>query len=477
MNINSTVRVMASYHRDYEQVERKASMATTITTESKSIITTKKSITSTVSSDLRRPSTPLSIAERFMSGNYKPQNTIITKVVDKSSLITAIPLTSTAIADTPINQHTDRFSALVSCAPPSPPPPAAAADDDNDNDAPVLFTLTFDSEPQDVSRLAYQSFTPHPLDNTHTKTRRNTKCNSGCSEMHNNKNNKRKSKANVHKNQHHQHRRHHHRKHSRNNKIDIIKSVANSEDVVPEISEKSKEGIWVSSCCFIQWAGSSKQDPILPLKHRHAKDADRRRRCCCCWGRRAWVMLAFLAVLVVTVLVFFFWPRIPLIRIEGAINTIPTKVTQTQQGGRTSNVAFESTWLLNITMDNRRNFFTTRFNRIHIIAKDAMTGLLIGKGLNNNVEAGIVVYLPGKAISTIQLPISVNYQARDSTDATFSNLMRACHTNTTMASGHHSLSIHFWFTLYLFGLDWLGYKPTLIATPATGGFFCPSVVY
>lgn len=176
----------------------------------------------------------------------------------------------------------------------------------------------------------------------------------------------------------------------------------------------------------------------------------------------------------VAVLVFFFWPRIPLIRIEGAINTIPTKVTQTQQGGRTSNVAFESTWLLNITMDNRRNFFTTRFNRIQIIAKDAMTGLLIGKGLNNNVEAGIVVYLPGKEISTIQLPISVNYQARDNTDPTFSNLVRACNTNSTLEMGHHSLSIHFWFTLYIFGLDWLGYKPTLIATPATGGFFCPS---
>lgn len=179
----------------------------------------------------------------------------------------------------------------------------------------------------------------------------------------------------------------------------------------------------------------------------------------------------------VAVLVFFFWPRIPLIRIEGAINTIPTKVTQTQQGGRISNVAFESTWLLNITMDNRRNFFTTRFNRIQIIAKDAMTGLLIGKGLNNNVEAGIVVYLPGKEISTIQLPISVNYQARDNTDPTFSNLVRACNTNNTLEMGHHSLSIHFWFTLYIFGLDWLGYKPTLIATPATGGFFCPSASF
>ncbi|CAO3655244.1 unnamed protein product [Mucor fragilis] len=439
-----------------EQIERKTSMATTITIASRPHIATKKSITSTISSDVRRPSTPLSIAERFMSSHYKPQDTtIITKVVDERFFAPSTPpLTSTMITDTPINQHTDEPSVSVPCSPAAP-----------------VFSLSFDSEPQDITDAC---FAPHPLDSTHTKTRRKAKCNSGCSEMHHHSNSKRKPKTDVHRKKRHQqqHHHHHHHKHGRNNRIDVIKAVAIDDHALPEKPETSKVGVWVGSCCFIQWVGSSKQDPILPIKQR---DPDRHS---CCWGRRAWVMLAFLAVLMSAVLVFFFWPRIPLIRIEGAINTIPTKVTQTQQGGRTSNVAFESTWLLNITMDNRRNFFTTRFNRIQIIAKDAMTGLLIGKGLNNNVEAGIVVYLPGKEISTIQLPISVNYQARDSTDATFSNLMRACHhTNTTTASGHHSLSIHFWFTLYLFGLDWLGYRPTLIATPATGGFSCPSVLY
>jgi hypothetical protein len=179
------------------------------------------------------------------------------------------------------------------------------------------------------------------------------------------------------------------------------------------------------------------------------------------------------------VLIFFFWPRLPLIRIEGSVNTVPTKVTQTQGGGKITNVAFETTWLLNVTMDNRRNYFTTRFNRIQIIVKDALTGLLIGKGVHS------MVYLPGYTISTIQLPIAVNYQARDNADTTFSNLIRACiyhntTSNDTMLSSnttkfnHHSLSIQFGFTLYIFGLDWVGYKPTVIATPAAGGFFCPS---
>ncbi|EPB88647.1 hypothetical protein HMPREF1544_04519 [Mucor circinelloides 1006PhL] len=444
-------------YRDQQQepIDRKASMATTITIVSRPTMVTKKSTTSTVVSDSRRPSAPLSIAERFMSSNYRLQdNTIITKA-DGFSFDTSTSLTTaTASIDSPINQ-TDRLSVSVSSpslsSPPPPPPP--------------LFSSCFDPKSQDVNS-PYEYSAPHPLDKTHSNARRKAKCNSGCSKMHNCK---RKSKASLYRKQHHSHNH----KHGRNNKIDIIKAIAADDDTVPEKPKNSEVGMWVGSCCFIQCGGGlGKQDPILPTKHRHHRDGR-----CCCWGRRAWVIITFLMVLMIAVLVFFFWPRIPLIRIEGAINTIPTKVTQTQQGGRTSNVAFESTWLLNITMDNRRNFFTTRFNRIQIIAKDAMTGLLIGKGLNNNVEAGIVVYLPGKEISTIQLPISVNYQARDTTDTTFSNLMKACHVNSTTESSHHSLSIHFWFTLYIFGLDWLGYKPTLIATPATGGFFCPSLLY
>ncbi|GAA5801555.1 hypothetical protein HPULCUR_007003 [Helicostylum pulchrum] len=193
----------------------------------------------------------------------------------------------------------------------------------------------------------------------------------------------------------------------------------------------------------------------------------------CFWfcGRREWVIITFLSVILSFVLAFILWPRTPLIRIEGAKLTVPNKVTQTQHGTERmmmSNVAFESVWVLNITMDNRRNYLSTRFNRIQIIAKDALTGLLIGKGQQDDNN----IYLPGHTISTIQLPISVNYQARDRSDTTFSNLLRAC-TNTTEVQ-HHSLSIQFWFTLYIFGLDWLGYKPSVIATPATGGFFCPS---
>lgn len=247
------------------------------------------------------------------------------------------------------------------------------------------------------------------------------------------------------------------------------------------------KGIWIGHCCFIRYGSSKgKLKTPPPLPPPYTKNDYYNSFCCCCFGRRLWVFTVFVFVLFLAVLVFFFWPRLPLIRVEGAINTIPTKVTQTQQGGKITNVAFETAWLLNITMDNRRNYFTTRFNKIQIIVKDALTGLLIGKGVHNTADNSedTTIYLPGYTISTIQLPISISYQARDNSDTTFSNLIRACvyhnmtiattATNSTANFNHHSLSIQFWFTAYIFGLDWIGYKPTVIATPAAGGFFCPS---
>jgi hypothetical protein len=179
------------------------------------------------------------------------------------------------------------------------------------------------------------------------------------------------------------------------------------------------------------------------------------------------------------VLAVVLWPRIPLIRVEGAQLSSSAKVTQTQQyvnNAIIGNVAFESTWLLNITMDNRSNLLNTRFDKIQIVAKDAMTGLPIGKSLNDNI-----IWVAGHTISTIQLPMAINYQARDRSDATFSNLLRACiDISTVVGEGgqqqHSSLPIQFWFTLYLFGLDWFGYKASVIATPATGGFVCPTSI-
>ncbi|KAI8146988.1 hypothetical protein BJV82DRAFT_575760 [Fennellomyces sp. T-0311] len=243
-----------------------------------------------------------------------------------------------------------------------------------------------------------------------------------------------------------------------------------------EAQEGSKpRGMWIG-CCFFS-CGSQRP------RQKHMEET-RPRKC----GRRAWVFGSFIFFILLITAAYLLWPRTPLMRIEGATLLAPARITETHQGVMVGNVAFESQWNVNVTVDNRQNRVPTRLTRIEVLAKDALTGLVIGKGLHNdnNNDEGAETTLPANMISTIQLPIYLDYQARDDTDTTFATLKKACtqqppktyhdsKTNQTITEQpkRESLQLHFWITLHIFGLDWLGYRPTVIAAPATGGFACP----
>ncbi|CEP19077.1 hypothetical protein [Parasitella parasitica] len=256
--------------------------------------------------------------------------------------------------------------------------------------------------------------------------------------------------------------------------------------------EQQSRGFWIG-CCFIscgqrpsrrtiEQRQKQKREKEMEQQQQQQESNPKKRGC----GRRGWVFFTFLSLIVAVLVAYFLWPRTPLMRIEGASLTSPAKITETKQGVMVGNVAFESEWLVNITVDNRQNHVPTRLVQIQVLAKDALTGLIIGKGVHNDDPNPEHIVLAPNAISTIQLPIRVDYQARDSTDTTFVDLTKACSPQhmaplnspnssvvSTNTSQREALPLHFWITLHFFGLDWLGYKPTVIATPATGGFACP----
>ncbi|KAL0092381.1 hypothetical protein J3Q64DRAFT_1672356 [Phycomyces blakesleeanus] len=238
-------------------------------------------------------------------------------------------------------------------------------------------------------------------------------------------------------------------------------------------------GFWIG-CCFFSCGQRPSQSTLSrqQQQRREKEGEERQAKANSNCGRRSWVICTFFTVIMAAVISYLLWPRTPLMRIEGASLTSAAKITQTRQGIMIGNAAFETEWLVNVTVDNRQNRIPTRLVAIQVIAKDALTGLLIGKGLHNNDPSPEVIVLPPRAISTIQLPIRVDYQARDASDTTFVDLSKACTPQPATANltqgQRESLQLHFWITLHLFGLDWLGYKPTVIATPATGGFACPT---
>lgn len=246
--------------------------------------------------------------------------------------------------------------------------------------------------------------------------------------------------------------------------------------------DNNARGFWVG-CCFVSCGQRpSRQTIEQRQKQRREKEIDEdirpKNRG---FGRRGWVFCTFLSLLVFILITYFLWPRTPLMRIEGASLTLPAKITETRQGVMVGNVAFESEWMVNITVDNRQNHIPTRLVQVQVLAKDALTGLVIGKGLRNDDPNPEHIILAPNTISTIQIPIHVDYQARDSTDTTFVDLSKACspqqlipfNSPDLQTTTREALPLHFWITLHFFGLDWLGYKPTVIAAPATGGFACP----
>jgi hypothetical protein len=263
--------------------------------------------------------------------------------------------------------------------------------------------------------------------------------------------------------------------------ISTTKLKKQQVETEPKNDSNNARGFWIG-CCFVS-CGHRPSRKIIEQhqKQRREKESEgdvrpKNRG----FGRRGWVFCTFLSLLVIILITFFLWPRTPLMRIEGASLTSPAKITETRQGLMVGNVAFESEWLVNITVDNRQNHVPTRLVQVQVLAKDALTGLVIGKGLHNDDPNPESIVLAPNAISTIQLPIRVDYQARDSTDTTFLDITKACSPQSSnyldkssQSNQRESLPLHFWITLHFFGLDWLNYKPTVIATPATGGFACP----
>ncbi|KAI9258563.1 hypothetical protein BY458DRAFT_548940 [Sporodiniella umbellata] len=184
-----------------------------------------------------------------------------------------------------------------------------------------------------------------------------------------------------------------------------------------------------------------------------------------CRGKPLCAIISFVLIIMITIAAFLLWPRTPLIRIDRATLLSDAKTTEMRHGP-INLVAYESGWKIKLIIDNRQNYITTRFNRIKITAKDAMSGSNIGKGQEDSIM------LPGNTISSIELPLHINYRTQDPYDTTIMYLQRACN-NTKSSDSHIALSVHFSVTLYIFMLEQLNYIPRITAVPATGGFYCP----
>ncbi|RUO96764.1 hypothetical protein BC936DRAFT_141484 [Jimgerdemannia flammicorona] len=202
------------------------------------------------------------------------------------------------------------------------------------------------------------------------------------------------------------------------------------------------------------WNPTATPTPDLPTIPRK-----RTRRCCCGVKRRTCVFIAFGTCVVIGIIAYFCWPRIPIPTIGGA-----SLVDGTSFGTSTAPV-IKADWLVNVSLDSRDNYIPIRFSTISIIISHSLNYNVIGKGS----LSGAV--LNPRGIQTIQLPIAIDYETQSNTDATWRHLYDACGPQKAGASV--ALQISFTITFEVWGLSWTNWKPSVVATAGGSGLKCP----
>ncbi|ORX51672.1 hypothetical protein DM01DRAFT_1337181 [Hesseltinella vesiculosa] len=194
-------------------------------------------------------------------------------------------------------------------------------------------------------------------------------------------------------------------------------------------------------------------------------------------ARRCILFCAFFFIALAALILFFLWPRVPLLRLDHATAIQPAVLqNQTNIHGNLwlENFIFSTQWLINVTADNRGNYLPTCINQVSVIAKDALTGALIGKGQAVSMETqDVPAKLVLQPISFLNLPLAVriNYESRTVQDQTMWNLVQAC--QSTNANTTITYPLQLIVTVHFCLIDWLGIHPSVLITPATGGFLCP----
>jgi len=179
-------------------------------------------------------------------------------------------------------------------------------------------------------------------------------------------------------------------------------------------------------------------------------------RCCCC-SMKMFVVVSFSVALVLTLIGFFLWPRLPGIQLDGIFDdpngdhifNLSTQGKYVWQMGATANISV-----------NNPNYIPWRINRMDAVMKDLLTGQQVGSGK-------LVSYtLPGQSYVAVSVPIHAQYLTSNLTDPTLRHLVASC-------SGEHpALPVRWIMNFDIAGMN-------IFSTPSVelqGTWMCPPSV-
>ncbi|EIE76016.1 hypothetical protein RO3G_00720 [Rhizopus delemar RA 99-880] len=183
---------------------------------------------------------------------------------------------------------------------------------------------------------------------------------------------------------------------------------------------------------------------------------------CCGLGYRSIAFIALLFIVVIAIIWYFVWPRVPNLSVSDVDDNMNIQVVTN------SSIKYISTqWNMSLTADNSENWVPTRFDSIDFILSDERTSAVFGNG-----TLGSTVLSPKKK-SLIVVPIDVYYETDSINDATFQDLYNACgvqiSSNTPYENSQDLLNITIHVTYHIAGIVW---TPT--ANITVHGLGCPA---
>ncbi|KAG0192836.1 hypothetical protein DFQ28_007446 [Apophysomyces sp. BC1034] len=160
-----------------------------------------------------------------------------------------------------------------------------------------------------------------------------------------------------------------------------------------------------------------------------------------------------------TVILFFCWPRTPQLRLSGHATAISPAIW----GPDATHPSMNASWLVNATLDNRKNWVPTQVVQMDLTLTDNVTHQAFAWSMVNQIR------LQPRATSNIQMVVQVRYNAANMDDLTFQHLYKACGLQDVATPS--ALNITAEATFHIFGIAW---KPAITVRPRDGVFMCPS---
>ncbi|KAL0097287.1 hypothetical protein J3Q64DRAFT_1712467 [Phycomyces blakesleeanus] len=187
----------------------------------------------------------------------------------------------------------------------------------------------------------------------------------------------------------------------------------------------------------------------------------KRRRLCGLPGRTV-LFIAFGFMIVVGVIWYFVWPRTPTLHLLDAGLLEPSNNFNVNG----TIYQMDSSWRINMTVDNSDNWVPTRVNTLSFKIFDSTTGRAFGEG-----SSGFRVF-PARTQSQVSFPMTISYKAWSEADVTWQNLYTACgpQKQNPMPEEQASLNVRFEVTWHIAGMV----KTRVATVIPSNGFACPT---